>query len=426
MTRRVPFVGALVSDTVALLGSRLTMLALPWFVLTTGGSATQTGLVAAAQMAPMVLVKAVSGPLIDRVGPRRVAIAGDLGSVPVLAAVPVLHHAGWLSFPGLLLLVALSGALSGPADAAKAAMTPELARVAGLSLERATGLSGAVERTASMAGIGLAGALVALVGAADALLVNAATFAVSCLVITWCTRGLGARSEDHERTRYATELRSGWDFLRRDPVLLGMSVMVAVTNLVDLAFAAVWLPVWVRGTGHGVGVLSALMLTMLAASAAGAVVAAGLADRLPRFATYVVAFLLTGAPRMLAFALGAPLWVLFATQVVAGFASGFINPILGAVIYERIPTHLLGRVGALNTAFCYALMPLGGLLGGLAASHLGISPALVIGAGVYLIATMAPLVVPSFREFDRRPEPAPDTGPGAGQSSDPDADRALT
>jgi MFS family permease len=86
---------------------------------------------------------------------------------------------------------------------------------------------------------------------------------------------------------------------------------------------------------------------------------------------------------------------------VAGAASGFLNPILGAVILERIPAPLMGRVTSLNTAICWSLVPLGGVLGGLAVTGIALSPALLVAGAVYLVTTMAPARVPSFRRMDR-------------------------
>ena len=106
----------------------------------------------------------------------------DLLSAFVVAAIPLLHGLGMLGFPTLLGLVAVAGALRGPGDAGKAAMTPEIARAADYSLERVSGLASAVERTSSMAGAALAGLLVAGVGAANALYVDAASFLVSFVV----------------------------------------------------------------------------------------------------------------------------------------------------------------------------------------------------------------------------------------------------
>ncbi|MBL0746847.1 MFS transporter [Nocardioides baculatus] len=406
MSTRTPLAGALVAEGVSFLGTRISMIAIPWFVLSTTGSATQTGLVAAAEITPLVIIKALGGPLLDRVGPRRVTLVCDLLSTFVVAAIPLLHGLGMLSFPTLLVLVAVAGALRGPGDAGKAAMMPEIARTAGWSLERVSGLSAAVERTSSMGGAALAGLLVATVGSANALYVDAASFLVSFLVFGVATTGLGrpvAPEVDAQSTSYVQELRQGWDFMRTEPVLVAICAMVAVTNLVDMAWSSVLAPVWAKESGAGVAVLGTLFAVMSGASVLGALAAARWGETLPRYQTYVVAFLVAGAPRFVVMAFDSPLWAVFAVTLVAGLASGFLNPILGAVILERIPAPLMGRVSSLNTAICWSLMPLGGVLGGLAVAGLGVSPALLVAGAAYLLTTMAPTRVPSFRRMDRAP-----------------------
>ena len=403
MSRRTPLIGFLVSDAISLAGTRLSMIAIPWLVLTTTGSAAQTGLVAFAELLPLVVVKAASGPLIDRLGARRVAITCDVLSMIVVGLVPLLHLAGALHFPVLLVLVAVGGALRGPGDGAKNAFVPALATHAAVPLERVTGLAGAIERTASLAGFAIAAGLVAWLGPANALVVDALSFGVCAAVFAWSTRSMRAAVVDERPvgTTYVQELREGWDFLRRDPVLVAMSSMVAVTNLLDLAFSAVLVPVWAKESGHGVAVVGLVFAVWAAASAVGAVVAAWYAERLPRFHTYLVAFLITGLPRFLLFALGVPLWMVLAMCVIGGLASGFLNPILGAVIFERVPAPMMGRVTTLNTALCWSLMPFGGLLGGFLVEGFGLSAALLLVGFAYLAATMVPLAVPAFRQFDR-------------------------
>src|SRR5262249_17721190 len=71
-------IGVLSADFAALSASRLLSIAVPWFVLTTTGSAVQTGLIAFCQITPFAVAQTLSGPLIDRIGPRRIAVAGDL------------------------------------------------------------------------------------------------------------------------------------------------------------------------------------------------------------------------------------------------------------------------------------------------------------------------------------------------------------
>jgi MFS family permease len=103
----------------------------------------------------------------------------------------------------------------------------------------------------------------------------------------------------------------------------------------------------------------------------------------------------------------APWWALAVVIVAAGLAAGFINPILGAVIYERIPASLVGRVTSLTTAMCFALMPLGGLLGGFLVSGFGLTVAMLATGAAYFLVTMLPAVDPAWRAIDDRPEPLP-------------------
>ncbi len=411
MSNRKPLHGWLTAEALSLIGTRVSMIALPWFVLTTTGSATQTGLVALAEMLPMVVLKVLGGPIIDKVGARRISITCDLLSVLVIGSIPLMYAAGHLSFIGFLLLVAVAGALRGPGDSAKNAMVPALVEHAGVPLERATGLASMVERSATMVGAAFAGILIGVVGPANALIIDACSFGLSAALLAWSTRGLGKTAEPvaeaENPARYLQQLREGWDFLRGDRVLLGIAVMVALTNFLDIAWFAVLVPVWAQEYGGGAPVIGLLFAVFSGASVLGALCAAAWGDRLPRFQVYVWAFLLTGIPRFAIMAFDVPLAAVLAVAVVGGFASGFINPVLGAVIFERIPPNLVGRVTSLTTAMCFALMPLGGLAGGLLISGFGLTAAMLLCGAAYFLVTIAPVFDPRWRAMNDRPAPEP-------------------
>jgi MFS family permease len=396
-----PLYGWLAAELISLCGTRLSMLAIPWFVLTTTGSATRTGLVAFAEMGPYVAAKALAGPYVDRFGARRICVAADFGSTVVVAAIPLLHVADALRYDVLLGLVAIAGLLRGPSDGAKSALVPDIVDAAGVATERVTGLASMAERLAGTAGTALAGLVVVAVGPANALIVDAVSFAVSGLLIAWTAPRRVHREADEDGGTYAQRLRTGWDFLRRDPVLVAIVVMVAITNLIDQAYVVVILPYWVHDSGHGAGTLAMLFATFSAAATTGAALAAWLGERLPRFATYVVAFMIAGAPRFVVLAVDAPLAAVVAVGMAGGLAAGFINPILGAVVYERIPRHLMGRVTALNTSLCWSLIPFGGIVGGAAIAGIGLSPALLLLGLAYFATTMLPTIRPEWREIDQ-------------------------
>ena len=407
MSGRTTLWGYLVAVAISITGTRVSMIAIPWLVLTTTGSPTKTGLVAFAEMAPLVAAQVLSGPLIDRVGARRMAVSCSAASTVVVGTIPVLHLAGMLSFPVLLGAVAVAGALRGPGDAAGHALIPAVVEQTGSATERVTGLTGAVERTASMVGAAVAGGLVALVGPANALLVDAASFALAGAVLWWATRGIPAPEPrvpevGDAASSYLGELRDGWNYMRKDQVLMGIGVMVAITNLLDQAWSSVLVPVWARDSGYGVAAVGLLGATFGAAAILGSVVAATYGERLPRFKVYLVGFFIGGVPRFVALAVGAPLWVVLVVGFVGGCGSGFLNPILGAVLFERIPKPLMGRVSSMNIAMSWSLIPFGGLLGGIAVTAIGLSPALLAIGTAYFLTTMLPAVQPRWREIDNR------------------------
>ena len=104
---------------------------------------------------------------------------------------------------------------------------------------------------------------------------------------------------------YLQQLREGWTFLRGDRVLVGITVMVALTNFLDMAWAGVLMPVWGVESGGGAAAIGLVFAVFAGASALGALCAAAWAARLPRYATYLVAFLICGAPRFFVMAFDA-------------------------------------------------------------------------------------------------------------------------
>ncbi|WP_427888992.1 MFS transporter [Kribbella sp. GL6] len=404
MRQSKPLIAFLVANVVSICGTRVSAIAIPWFVLITTGSPVKTGLVALAEMAPLVVVKAVGGPMIDKVGARRISVLADTASTGVVALVPLLHTLGLLHFPTLLALVAVAGALRGPGDSAKETLIPDIARAAKVPLERVTGLESTTERLAGFFAYALAGGLITLVGAVNALWIDAASFGICAVLIArWIPKQ--DRQPVSNEEAYGRRLLEGWQFLRSDRLLLPLVVMIAVTNLLDAATSTVLLPVWIREHGYGPGHTSLILTSFGVTATAFALLASAIGDRIPRKLVFTLAFLIAGAPRFVAMATDAPVWALMAVYAVGGIGAGFINPVLGAIRVERIPGHLLGRVNSLSIAVCWTGVPLGGVAAGAAIAGIGLAPALLAGGAIYLIATMSPVLIGRRESWKATPDP---------------------
>src|SRR4051794_5368243 len=144
---RWPLAGLLAAQLVSVLGTSMSALAIPWLVLTSTGSATRTGLVAFAELAPYVAVQALGGPLVDRIGARRTAVLGNATAAGAVCAIPALFAAGLLPLGALAGLVAVAGAARGAADCAGMVLLPVTAGLGAVPLERAAGLNGSANQT---------------------------------------------------------------------------------------------------------------------------------------------------------------------------------------------------------------------------------------------------------------------------------------
>lgn len=408
MTRQTPLIALALATVCSIGGTRLSAIAIPWLVLTTTNSPVLTGLVGMAELAPYVLAKALGGPFIDRIGARRISIWCDLLSVLAVATVPLLYGLGLLSIWVLIPAVAVIGVLRAPTDAAKQALVPHVATLVSAPLERVTGILGASDRLAGTLGAAGAGALIALIGAGPALLANAFAFFASALllIIGLPKSQKPARLPGDPASSYRAEFVEGWTVLRRDPVLMSLVIMIACTNLFDIAYSMLLVPVWVKEAGMDVSWVGIFLAVFSGGAIAGAALAAAFGQRLPRLLVYTIGFMLGGPLPMLVLALGPSLPVILGVLLLGGFAGGFINPIIGAILYERIPAAMVGRVTALVGAIAWMLMPFGGLYAGLLVDAFGVAIALSATAGLYLIATLAPVALPSFRQMDRKPLPA--------------------
>ena len=403
LRRRAPLGALLGANLLSVTGTTITTVAVPWFVLETTGSAARTGVTAAVSLAPVVVSAGLGGAIVDRVGYRRASVISDVAGAVLVAAIPALWLTAGLPFGVLLALLFARCLFATPGETAREALLPEVAAHAGTPLERGMSTLDGVSRAGKMVGAPLAGALIAVFGAADLLFADGITFAVSAALVGAGARAVAEPRHPHTGS-YGTRLREGLAYLWRDRLLRAMCVMVLVTNLLDAAYGQVLLPVYARDVLHSALALGAISGVFSAGAVVGTVLYGAVGARLPRRATFVLSFLLGGGPRFLLLMLGPPLPVLLGLLFLFAVGTGSINPLLGVVQVERIPGTLRARVMGATTAVAWAAMPLGGLLGGLLAARAGVHAALLFCGAAYILTTLAPLVGSTWRALDR---PAP-------------------
>jgi MFS family permease len=375
---------------------------------TSTGSATRTGLIAFAELAPYVAMQAIGGPLVDRIGAQRISVLGNAAAAVAVCAIPALHAIDLLPLGALAGLVAVAGAVRGIADCAGQVLVPGTAGLGAVPLERAAGLNGSANQTGLLVGAAAAGVLVSVLGAPAVVLVDGVTFALAAALVALLvpTAAQPQRSQRRLSTRqYVADLAEGVRFIRTDLLLLVLVAMIAVTNLLEQGINAVLVPVWVREHLHQPQALGLIAGALGAGALIGALTAAWLGPKLPRRVVFTIGTLIAGAPLSLVLAVTNTLPPALTAAFVAGLANGVLNPILNAVLYERVPPQLRARtLGALK-ASAWIGTPIGPLLAGSLVEATYLRTTLLAFAIMFLIATAGPLTLPAMRNMNRAPQP---------------------
>ncbi|MEC3979354.1 MFS transporter [Amycolatopsis sp. H20-H5] len=401
MSRRVPLFALVAASGIASAGLSMTLIAIPWFALQSTGSGTKTGLVAAMEVLGLLLSAVLGGPLVDRLGPRGVSVGADLLTTLAVGLVPLAHATVGLPLPGLLALTFLMGACRGPADTAKQVLLAQVVELVGTPAGRAASLVEAANRIGKMIGAPLAGALIAFVGPVNVLFADATTLLSSATLVLLLIPA-AARVAGEKTGGYLADLGEGLAYVRRDRLLLAIVGMLMLTNGLDTGLSGVLYPAYGSEVLHSSALLGVMVTALGAGAVLGSMLYGWIGHRFSRWGTYVVCFLVEGAPRFALLALKPSPVVLLIGLGVAGLGSGLLNPILLPVVYERVPEHLRGRVFSLLVAGALAVIPVGTLLAGVLLDGIGLTGVLLTFGAVYLVATTFPLVFRVWRQLDAR------------------------
>ena len=400
-------------QAVSRLGSQVSILAIPLVAIQLLHASTfEVGLLSTFETLPFLLVGLPAGAWVDRMARRPVLIGADVGRALLLATVPVGRETGVLGM-GQLYAVALStGVLTVFFDVAYQSYLPAL--VERDELVDGNAKLAATDSGAQVVGPGIGGALIAAVGAANAVVADAGSFVVSCLSLAF----IRAREERHPRTTSAqprttlrTEIAEGLRFVLREPRIRSVAGATGTANLFSSMLFAVLLVFAVRQLGLGPGRLGLVFALGNVGALIGALTGGRIARRVGVGPTILWSMVLCGAGN-LAFPLATPgtatLLLVVGTAVTAG----------GSVVYNisqvsmrqaLCPLHLQGRMNASVRCLIWGTMPIGAFLGGVFGTWLGLRTTLWIAAGGGLGAFLwiLPSPVPGIRDM---PEPTGEPG----------------
>jgi MFS family permease len=409
------FVRIWTGETISLLGSQVTAFALPiTAVLVLGASPGQMGLLAALAFLPFVVVTLPAGVWIDRHRRRPVLIAANLARGGLLATIPAAAMLGVLRME-LLYVVAFSvGVLTVAFDVAYLAYVPSL-----VEHDRLTTANGRLQASASAAqigGPGLAGILVAIIGAPLAVVLDAVSYLASAGFLLGISSNEPppepSRTDQFGQRHVISEIREGLRVTFGDPRLRAVAAEAATYNALYQMIEVVILLYLTRQLGLNPATIGILFATGAVGALVGSVVAGRLGERFGVGRALTASMVLgCSAPLLLPLAGGsAPvtLALLGASFLLGGFGVAISNVHAVSIRQSVTPDRLLGRMNASYRTLVYGAIPLGAVAGGLLGEVIGLRETLVVAAVGLLFAPLWVVrsPIPAMRVIPARPEEA--------------------
>jgi MFS family permease len=407
----------LTAQTLSVAGDSFALIAVPLLVLRATGSVAQMGLLTGAAGIAAVVAGIFAGVLVDRLDRWILMAACDLARMVLYGLIPLawaLDPQVWL----LYVILPLCAAIGMIFQVGYVTVVPALSGPARIT--EANGLLYAAQSAAAVAGPLLAGLISAVLGPANAIAVDAASFAVSAVGVLVVRQGLASRrgetadsvapgggatpeepvSGSPDAAGAWRELLAGARFLWQHPVLRALTVL-----LTFYIFATQGLPdvliFYIKHDLHqGDGVVGLVLAVAALGTVAGALTVAPLRRRLSFGTTWTVAVLLSALAIAALGATGSvpPTAVLAAFYLACASVAGIASMSLRQQV---TPDRLLGRVTAAFWTIHFSLGPLGAALLTWTAGHYGVMTACLASGGTCLVIGTVGLITPIRRPVTR-------------------------
>jgi predicted MFS family arabinose efflux permease len=396
-------------QTISTIGDMFYAVALPWIILTSGGTAQQLGIVLTAYGIPRLGTILLGGQLSDRLRPRRIMLLADAARAVLVALLALVVSGGHPSLLALCVIAVPLGAAAGLFLPPSYSILPDV--LPSEQLQAGNALNTSVLQLATLVGAGIGGVVVATLHSAPALLVDAATFVVSAISLSLMqnraaapaaaasTPGEGSSDTTEVAAQPAEEKISFGQFLRTSRLLQVTLGVVAINYLTTGGMMEVALPAYAKGPlAAGAGGYGLILAFFGVGALVGGLVAGGI-GKTPHRAVVVLSLQAVQAVVFILVPVFGNLVGVIVVMMIAGIFDGLINVLYFTLVQQVFPSHLIGRIFGVIMFATFGLYPLSVGLGGVVTEHIGPQVLFLTSGAAILVAALVGLSQREVREL---------------------------
>jgi len=369
-------------QSVSLVGTWITRVAMSWLVYRLTGSVLLLGLAGFSGQIPMLFITPFAGVLVDRMDRRKILLLTQGASLAQSALLAVLTFTNVITVTQIIWLQVVQGVVNSFDTPARQAFVSEMVEDR-RDLPNAIALNSSMVNGSRIIGPSIGGLLIAAFGEGWCFAIDAISYLA--VIASLVAMRVDRRPRDGAAQMHLLdELHHGWKYVLQSVPIRSALVLVAIVSAAGTPYT-VLMPAIAADVMHGGANTLGLLMTATGVGAFTAALYLAQRETVVGLGRIIMYGTLVFGAGLVAFSMTTSLWMACAVLAISGW--GFMvhlaatNTILQTIVEER----LRGRVMSFYTMAFFGTVPIGSLLGGIVADRFG-APITVRLSGLVCLA----------------------------------------
>ena len=351
----------LLADCINRFGDGIDTIAYSWIMYEITGSESLMALVVGMNFVPTIFLTPFAGAIVDRISKKCVMICADVVRLFIVSSIVFLYSAGLLTPMLIIAFTLLTSIVESFRVPASSALLPLLLDEQYYTLGKAANYSGA--RMAELLGYTLAGGIIAWVGVAGALWVDAATFLISAVLLSFVRYIEERKKQIQEKMSVGQDFSDGLAYIRRTPNIQVIALIGLLINFGIMPLTVFQTPYVSDYLAMGPETLSYIKILMSVGMMLGAAFLPKIHIRSNATIVTIAGITMGATLLMMSIAPFSSLFFIKMTFVTIsmffiGFGGGVLNVVIGSTMMKTVPKEMMGRVSGFISAIMQASMPI--------------------------------------------------------------------
>jgi DHA3 family macrolide efflux protein-like MFS transporter len=385
-------------QTMSQAGSRIATFALIWWLTQATGSAQVLATATLASLIPLLLLRPLTGALVDRLSRKWVIVLSDAAIALASLWLAWMFWSGAMHPWHVYIVVAVRAVGEAFHAPAKTASTPLL--VPDRHLSRLAGVDFAILGGLKFAGPVLGALAITLLPLHGVMLIDVSTAVLAILPVLIYGIPQPRRTMDVRRARFLASIGEAIRFIRSAPGLLVVSGYFALSNALG---ALVWpfLPLYILEYFKG-GAMH--LATLEAGDGIGFILGGALFVLWPGFkgrltTMFIAASLQATCGILVGFSPSGTIAFAVAGMAINGLMNTYVNAPSRVLVQRHVPHEMQGRLSSIGASISWSLRPFAVLAGGFLVERYGFRP-LAQAVGIFFLFSWVLALLPASRNLE--------------------------